>query len=299
MKKIKILLSVLLLFTVAIGCGKEPQVKKETREQIDVAWPFYEVQNESGQKMYVLGTIHLGKKEMYPFPETITNALTSSGYLVTEILMESVTTEENVAKMNRAALFKEVGTLDTIINDDTKKHLKSILPSYGMKYNDIISFRPWYVSVLFSNLAFASREADATYGVDNKITDIAEKNNLKLKQLETVDFQIETLLNSYPDYLADDIIQSIMPKKEMEKEVDKLYEAYVNNSIATYMDQSVNPEAEKHMLEIRNKNWLPELEEYIASDEQHFVAVGAGHLEGKWGILTLLKEKGYKVTLVK
>jgi uncharacterized protein YbaP (TraB family) len=37
----------------------------------------------------------------------------------------------------------------------------------------------------------------------------------------------------------------------------------------------------------------------LKSSEKHFVAVGVGHLPGKYGVLTLLKEAGYTIKPLK
>ncbi len=48
------------------------------------------------------------------------------------------------------------------------------------------------------------------------------------------------------------------------------------------------------LLNDRNKNWVKQLKE-IMKKESVFVAVGAGHLTGQEGLISLLKKEGYKV----
>jgi len=47
----------------------------------------------------------------------------------------------------------------------------------------------------------------------------------------------------------------------------------------------------------RNHKWIPKIGS-IASEKSTFFAVGAGHLPGKDGVLTLLRKAGYRVTAV-
>jgi len=42
----------------------------------------------------------------------------------------------------------------------------------------------------------------------------------------------------------------------------------------------------------RNRNWIPVIEDYLKS-EVIFIAVGAGHLPGEYGVVNLLREQGY------
>ena len=48
------------------------------------------------------------------------------------------------------------------------------------------------------------------------------------------------------------------------------------------------------LLNNRNKNWVKQLKT-IMKKEPVFVAVGAGHLPGKEGVLELLRKEGYKL----
>jgi uncharacterized protein YbaP (TraB family) len=51
------------------------------------------------------------------------------------------------------------------------------------------------------------------------------------------------------------------------------------------------------MLVNRNHNWIPVMSAAMKEGPQLF-AVGAGHLPGKDGIITLLRKAGYKVVPV-
>jgi uncharacterized protein YbaP (TraB family) len=54
----------------------------------------------------------------------------------------------------------------------------------------------------------------------------------------------------------------------------------------------------ENFLNQRNKNWIPEIEKLISS-QKTFIAVGAGHLPGEFGVIELLRKKGYSVNSVK
>jgi uncharacterized protein len=48
------------------------------------------------------------------------------------------------------------------------------------------------------------------------------------------------------------------------------------------------------LLKNRNKNWVKQLKQ-IMENKSVFVAVGAGHLVGNDGLISLLKKAGYNV----
>ena len=48
----------------------------------------------------------------------------------------------------------------------------------------------------------------------------------------------------------------------------------------------------------RNNNWMPQIEACLAKPQPCFVVVGAAHLIGPDGLLTLLTRKGYRIAAI-
>ena len=55
------------------------------------------------------------------------------------------------------------------------------------------------------------------------------------------------------------------------------------------------PAAYQSLIVERNNNWMPQLEKCLARTTPCMVVVGAAHLVGPDGLLTLLQRKGYRV----
>ena len=49
----------------------------------------------------------------------------------------------------------------------------------------------------------------------------------------------------------------------------------------------------ERLLGMRNRAWMPKIESYLRSGETYFVVVGAAHLGGSQGLLSLLKQRDY------
>jgi uncharacterized protein YbaP (TraB family) len=62
--------------------------------------------------------------------------------------------------------------------------------------------------------------------------------------------------------------------------------------MADYFDSE---KEEQILLADRNRDWIAKIGE-MAKEKKSFFAVGAGHLGGEEGVITLLKAAGYKVT---
>jgi len=55
------------------------------------------------------------------------------------------------------------------------------------------------------------------------------------------------------------------------------------------------PSLGRRLIDARNRNWLPKIEEYLRSGKTYFVVVGAGHMGAPSGLLAMLRARGYKV----
>tara|TARA_B100001540_G_C15673717_1_gene581408 strand:- start:634 stop:1008 length:375 start_codon:yes stop_codon:yes gene_type:complete len=85
-----------------------------------------------------------------------------------------------------------------------------------------------------------------------------------------------------------------------ENSFEKLVQAYLDEDLALLSklisnDSENLKEFESNFIVKRNQKWIPIIEKTIQRHNS-FVAVGAGHLFGKNGVISLLKKNGYEVT---
>jgi uncharacterized protein YbaP (TraB family) len=55
-------------------------------------------------------------------------------------------------------------------------------------------------------------------------------------------------------------------------------------------------EVHEILIMTRNHKMVEKIEGFLKSDNNYFVVVGSGHVVGKEGIISLLREKGYAIT---
>ena len=118
--------------------------------------------------------------------------------------------------------------------------------------------------------------------------------------LETIDEQVG-IFHSIPYQIqAKTLLEFVDNKSEMEAQFVKMVELYTAEDIEELYKYSSSEFEEsgmdiKMMLDDRNEKWIPRMDK-MAKDKSCFFAVGAGHLGGKMGVISLLKAAGYKVT---
>ena len=85
-------------------------------------------------------------------------------------------------------------------------------------------------------------------------------------------------------------------KTEIEQLVESWKKGDVKGIEATVLKSLGEfPEIQERFINKRNRNWLPQIIEYLQAKEKTMIIVGAGHLVGKEGLVNLLQDKGYQV----
>ena len=136
-------------------------------------------------------------------------------------------------------------------------------------------------------------------GVEEELLRIAKENKKEIKGLETMQFQA-SVFDSIPyEWQAKELLKNIDSFSFYKKEFDEMILLYKNQQLDSMQNMLAKSEfgSEKYedlLLKDRNKRWVEELKE-IMKNKSVFVAVGAGHLTGEYGLISLLKKEGYTV----
>jgi len=200
--------------------------------------------------------------------------------------------------------------ISTLLSVEDFKRVDSVLQSlsqYNLKMFDM--FKPVQVSTMISLLQTQKENADLLKKYDGTALDIHFANEGKrlgktVTPLETLEQQCEMLFNHFTvEEQAKQLVEMIKQSELTSKFSVDMTNAYLKKDIGTLM-KMIN-EAPKeitggnmdHMLKDRNKKWVNVLPALMKSGSQ-FIAVGAGHLPGNDGLITLLQKQGYTVTPV-
>jgi uncharacterized protein YbaP (TraB family) len=136
-------------------------------------------------------------------------------------------------------------------------------------------------------------------GVEEEIMKVAKQDKKEIKGLETMEFQA-SVFDSIPyEWQAKELLKNIDSSEFYKKEFDTMLVVYKTQQLET-MGTLLNKSEfgsdnyEDLLLTTRNKNWVQQLKT-IMKNESVLVAVGAGHLAGDKGLISLLRKEGYVV----
>jgi uncharacterized protein YbaP (TraB family) len=159
------------------------------------------------------------------------------------------------------------------------------------KFNRYLRLKPFWIG---SDLLV--QQLGKTKAVEKELEKLANKNKMTVLGLESIDYQMETINKMSIELGFSQLMQGL--GQEM-SEFRKLLQAYKSENLKMMYELTEASEAQtpgfmELFLNIRNRNWIPVIEEMIRQ-KPAFIAVGAAHLPGNEGVINLLKKQGYEV----
>lgn len=251
---------------------------------------------------YLFGTHHLIPIQFLDSVPDLYKSFNECDVIVGEMVMSNI---DATAKIQQAAVMPDHQNIKDLLNDEeyalVDTELKTVL-KFGLK--DVAILNPsllltMYEMELYKKLTgFTDNDQSDSY-----FQTVATEKGKKVLGLETVDQQIAILFgNGSLERQADILVETVRQKSNILKEMIQLNKLYKAGKIEDLIELSkrkgnitdMTEEEYARLVDNRNADWMTKLP-VLMKESSCFIAVGAMHLEGKNGLVRLLKNKGYKV----
>jgi hypothetical protein len=251
--------------------------------------------------VYLLGSIHFLKEEVYPLNQTIETAFESSDKLVVEANINDLGNLD-LKKLADRAFFKHDDTVEKHVSPETYRLIKKESKTLGMPIELLRMQKPWFLALSFQAMELVRLGYSPQQGVDYHFLTKAQGKK-RILELESLEEQLN-LLSGFSDREQEQfLIYTLETLSSMDRQVGSMVRAWTSGDVhamesaladAVPPDPSLAPIVHK-LFDERNVKMISKIEGYLNSSGSYFVIVGAGHLVGKSGIVELLKSKGYVV----
>lgn len=251
---------------------------------------------------YLFGTIHMICKEDAFLSENLVKAIREADKVYLELDLDNLF--ELLGVMTKMKMRNDT-TLADLLTPEEYSQIKAHFEKNGsmLPFSVIETYKPLVASSLLMESAMV---CDEQVSMEQLVMEEAKKNGKKIDGLETMAFQM-SMFDSIPYKIqAKELLKGIATgdKNESDEtaEFRKMMEAYKEQDLAKLSDMiSKSDEGmmqyEDILLYNRNRNWVEKLKTLV-KERSMVIAVGAGHLPGEKGVISLLRKEGYKVTPV-
>ncbi len=148
--------------------------------------------------------------------------------------------------------------------------------------------------MIMSAVSASIMQSDHTISLDEHLWQYAAELNKPLRGLESYQEQMHILQQIDPQTIYNHLIHLAQNPAPIRKQTDKSLDLYLKGEIHhLYM---LSKKSMQHMRKLviyqRNKKMSSVISQ-LDTSLRYFISVGAGHLSGSYGILTLLKKSGW------
>lgn len=254
--------------------------------------------------VYLLGSMHVAKPDLFPLPQEIEDAFAKSKKLVVEVNTEGL----DQAKILKLTFQKGMYPASETLSKNLSKKTLDLLEQYcatkkGLKIANLDPMRPWLVTMLLM-MKEIKAAGFSDEGIDKHFLKKAKAQKKPIMQLETAEAQLELFSEMAPDLQDKMLAKTLTEAGEMKNLMEKMIAAWKAGD-AKAMNETIlldtvkrHPESKGVMVKMfdeRNVKMVDKIEVLLQGKETCFVVVGAGHLVGDKGLVKLLEAKKYPV----
>jgi uncharacterized protein len=289
--------SSLLLLFAAFAAGNALAQKSGVTPLI------WEVRSEANA-VYLLGSIHLGRSDMYPMGPVVEKAYQASKIVALEA---DPTDQESVMAAISASIYQPPESLQKNLPGPLLARLSRTLERYGIPLEQVQPMKPFLVAITLASIEYAKAGFDPSLGVDMHFARRAKQDGKPVVELESFGGQI-ALMSNLSGRLQESLLQVTLDsidKGEIPALVGSMVDAWktgdrekLQGAVSAEerkLPAALAQEFHRKLMSDRNSAMAGKIESMLNGPDVHFITIGAAHLLGQDSVLQILSEKGYRV----
>ncbi|MDF1663299.1 MAG: TraB/GumN family protein [Planctomycetota bacterium] len=257
--------------------------------------------------VYLLGTIHVGKADLYPLDKTIMDAYKASKALAVEVDITKIDQQKVQQLVMSTCLYNDGTKVGDHLSKDGLATLKGFLKKQNIPYASLAPFKPGFIGVNIAQMAIAKSGYSAENGIDKHFLNKAHKEKKTVISLEKIEDQIKLFNFGDASFQEHSLVEGIKNFGKSKDEFGKMITGWKNGD-ADFFANLGTKDLDKHpkmkewwaaMGFNRNKKMAVKIDKMLQGTTPTLVAVGSLHLVGKDGLVQLMKDKKYTVVQMK
>ena len=271
--------------------------------------------------LYLLGTIHLDRDNVYPLHKSLRDAIDASQTVSFELNFND---QAGLAEFQALQTYSDGTTLADHISPELYQRVQAQSEALGLGPNGLDAYKPWALASTFSTLSMTDDTTSANaMAIDLYVNARAANAGKAIDAVETYAFQGGIFDGLSPEYQETYLDASLallemaqggkvdpemeQAAQEQEKMMSSMFAAWKTRDpeafAEVYDKASVitsDDELNSKLFTERDPGMIKAAASYLETEGENtfFLAVGAGHMVDPGGIVSGLRELGYTVELV-
>lgn len=258
---------------------------------------------------YLFGTHHIAPVSVIDSVPGMSEAISGVDKIYGEMIMSEATTPQSQQVMMGYAMAPQDSLLTTVLAPAQLDSLNTMLKRYMGPMGSANQFAQLKPAMLSTLLALMQSQTifpnfNPQQQLDGEIQKRGAALGKEIGGFETIQDQCNALFGSSIIEQAESLMDMVRHDDQSAEMAKKLAQAYLSgdlNAMLALMEDPANGASEEwteRMINRRNANWMRVMAGLLPTASV-FIAVGAGHLPGDAGLISLLRKNGYSVDPVK
>jgi uncharacterized protein YbaP (TraB family) len=252
----------------------------------------WKITGAGGGTLFLGGSMHALRPTDYPLPAAYNRAFDASSRLVLE--EDPKTAFGEFRALLKAGEYRGRDNLKNHVDSRTYEYLRRFFALRQIPEEQFIRYRPWLIDILITSPppeyyglgveSFLLKRAAANAKPVSGLESLREHNQVfvGLNDRESEALLLITFINAAQTSSGLNLVD-LWRRGDVDTLTRLTYDAYRDF-----------PSFGERLLSARNRNWLTKIERYLHSGQTYFVIVGAAHMGGSDGLLSLVRARGYQ-----
>ena len=249
----------------------------------------------SGGTVYIGGSVHALRSSDYPLPPAYNQAFDASTNVAFEV--EARALRDSSARLIKLGRYPANDSLKNHVDPRTYNYVRRVLGLMRIPEKNFAAMKPWLLVLTLQSLA--TRDMKHDLGIDQYLMRRAVARKKPVVGLESVDEHANVYAGLTDRQGEALLLLTFIPRSDRDQktEIMSAWRRGDVDGLARMMHASFAdfPAFGLRLLDERNRAWIPKIESFARSGKTYYVVVGAGHLGGPNGLLSMLRARGYRL----
>lgn len=264
---------------------------------------LWRVTSPEGRPAYILGSIHLADRELYPLSPAIEQAFTEAAALVVELNTDEMSGAVIDSFIMEHGLSSDQAPLPQRLSAETR----AALEKSGFYSWEMSRFQPWLAALTIQAEVLERHGFISRYGLDRHFIAQARQRRMKVVELESPEEQLGLLAGMSAEEADLFLRATVLELEELPKTMRAFLQSWRQGDVDAFsriffQEYDTYPELLPLLDKIifqRNQKMAVRIAELVPQNSGIlYVVIGGGHLVGRGSVLDLLTDRGFKVEQV-